>query len=69
MQRVCWERVAQIHVENTDFTGGMQVRVSGTRHKHHRPRHEKILDVYDNFNTYFVVGLLRATTNFGCLDV
>ena len=45
------------------------MRVSGIRQKCHCPRHEKILDGYDDFNTYVVVGSLRATTNFGRSDV
>ena len=45
------ERVGQIHRENTDLTGGMQVRISVTRKKYHHPRHKKILDGYDDFNT------------------
>ena len=32
-----------------DLTGGMQVRVPGNIHKFHRPRHEKILDGYEDF--------------------
>ena len=46
-----------------------QVRVTGTRKKFHRPRHKKILDGYDKFNTYVIVGSLRATTNFRRSDV
>ena len=45
------------------------MRVPGTRQKYHRPRHNNILDDYDDFNTYVVVGSLRAATNFGRLDV
>ena len=41
----------------------------GTRQKCHRPRHEKILDGYDDFNTYVVMGSLRATTIFLRLDL
>ena len=56
--------MGQIYGENTDFTGDTQVRVTKTRHKYHRPRHEKILDGYYGFNNYFFVVLLRAATNF-----
>ena len=52
-----------------DLTGGTQVRMPGTRHKFHSLRNEKILDGYDNFNPYIFVISLRATTNFGFLDV
>ena len=58
-----------IYEENIYLTGGTQVRVPMTRHKCHHLRHEKILNGYDDFNTYFVVGSLRARTNFGCLDI
>ena len=51
------------------FPVGMQVVVPVNRHKCHPSRLEEILDGYDDFNTYVVVELLRATTNFGCLDV
>ena len=44
--------------------GLTQVRVKGDRHKCHRLRHKKLLDIYDNFNTYIVVVSLRATPNF-----
>ena len=57
------------HGENTDLTGGMQVRVPKTRQKCHHPRHEKILDGYENFNTYVVLGSLMATNNFGRSEV
>ena len=60
--------MGQIHGENTDLTG-TQVRATGTIQKCHRPRHEKILDGYDDFNTYVAVGSLRATTNSGRSDV
>ena len=60
--------MGRIHRENTDLTGGT-VRVPGTRQKYHCPRYEKLLDGYEYFNTYVVVGSLRATTNFGHLDV
>ena len=45
------------------------MRVPGNRHKCHRPRHEKILDGYDGFNTYVFVGSLRVNNNFGSSDV
>ena len=45
------------------------MRVPGTRHECHPPRHDKILDSYEIFNTYAVVGSLRANTNFGRSDV
>ena len=41
----------------------------GTRQKYHRPRHKKILDGYDNFNTHVFVGSSRATNNFRRLEV
>ena len=41
----------------------------GNIQKCHRPRHEKILDGYENFNTYVVVGSLRDTNDFGSLNV
>ena len=50
------------------LTGGTQVRVPVTRQKYHRMRHKKILDGYDNFNTYVLVGSLRDTTKFGRSD-
>ena len=31
--------------------------------------HKKVLNGYDKFNTYVVVRSLRATTNFGNLDI
>ena len=52
-----------------DFTYGTQVSVPGTRQKCHHPSHMKILDDYDDFNNYVVVGSFRDTTNFGSLDV
>ena len=52
-----------------DLNGGMQVRVPGNRYKYHRLRHNKILDSYDDFNNYVVIGSSRATMNFGCSDV
>ena len=58
-----------IHGENTYLTGGTHMRVTGTRQKCHHPIHEKILDGYEKFSTYVVVGSLRDTTNFGRLDV
>ena len=42
--------------KNMDLTGVAQVRVLGTIHKCQHLRHEKILDGYDNSNTYIVVG-------------
>ena len=59
----------QVHGENTNLTDDMQVRVPGIKHKFHHQMHEKILDGYDGFNTYVFLGSLRATTNFGPLDV
>ena len=61
--------MGQIYGENSDLAGGTQVRVPDNRQKLHCLRREKILDVYENFNTYVVVGLLRDTTNFVRLDV
>ena len=61
--------MGQIRRENTDLTGGTKVRVPGNIQKCHRPRHKKILDGYDDFNNYVVVVSLRATNNFGRLDV
>ena len=52
-----------------DLTGVTKVLVPGTRKKCHRPRHEKILNGYDDFDTYTVVLSLQDTTNFDCLDV
>ena len=46
-----------------------QVRVKGAINKCHCLRHEKVLDVYDNFNTYIVVVSLRASPNFVSLCV
>ena len=63
------ERVVKINGGNTDLNGGTQVRVPGTRQKCHRPRPEKILDGYDNSNTYIVLGSLGITANFGRLDI
>ena len=54
---------------NIDLTGGTQVCVPGTRQECHRARHEKILDGYENFNTYVFIGSLRDTTNCGRLNV
>ena len=51
------------------MAGGTQVRVPVTREKYHHPRHKKILDGYDYFNTYAILVSLGATTNFGRLDV
>ena len=48
--------MGRIHRGKTDLTGGMQVRVLGTRQKYNCTRHKKILDGYDEFNTYIVVG-------------
>ena len=69
MKRLNWARVGLIHVENTDLAGGTKVRVSVTGQKYHRLRHKKILDGYDNFISYVVIGSLKATANFGRLDV
>ena len=46
-----------------------RIFVLATRHKYHRTKHKKLLDDYDDFNNYVIVGSLRATTNFGGLDV
>ena len=46
-----------------------QVRVPGTRQKYQHPRNNNILDENDDFNTYVVVGSLRAATNFERLEV
>ena len=54
---------------NTDLNGVMQAFIPVNIHKYHHPRHEKILDGYDYFNTYIVVGILRATINFRRSDV
>ena len=55
---------------NTYLAGvTMQVCVPGTRQKYHSLRHKKKLDGYDDFNTYVVIGSLRATKNFGRLDI
>ena len=32
-------------------------------------KYKKILDGYDDFRTYVIVGYMRDTTNFGDLDV
>ena len=69
MQQVNWARAGRIHVENTDLTGGTQVRVSVTIQKYHHFRYKEILDGYNKFSTYVVVGSLRDTTYFGHLDV
>ena len=69
MYKINQARLGQTHGENTDLTGGTQVPMQGTNQKYHRPRHEKILDGYDDFNTYVVIGSLRATKNFGRLDI
>ena len=45
------------------------MRVPVTKQKFHHPRHDKILDGYDNFNTYVVLGSLRTTYNFRRLYV
>ena len=62
-------RLGRIHIENKYLTGGTQLHVPGTRYKYHRTRYKKILSGYEIFNTYAVVGSLRATTSFGNLDV
>ena len=61
--------MGQIHGENTDFTGGKQVRMPVNREKFHHPRYKEIWDGYDDFRTYIVVGLLRSTTNFVHLGI
>ena len=61
--------MGRIHGENTDLSGDTKVCVPGTRHKCHHPGHEKILDGYDEFNTYIIVGSLRPTIHFGRLEV
>ena len=40
-----------------------------TRQKYHGSRHNKILDGYDDFNTYVVIVSLRDTNNFVHSDV
>ena len=45
------------------------MRLAGVRQKYHRLKHEKILDGYDDFNTYVVSRSLRETIDFGHLDV
>ena len=60
--------MGQIRGEDTYLNGGMQVHVSGTRKKRHCLKHEKILNGYEDFNIYVVVGSLRATNNSGRLD-
>ena len=45
------------------------MRVPGTRQKYQHPRNNNILDDNDDFNTYVVVGSLRAATNFERLEV
>ena len=57
--------MGRIHGENTDLSGDTKVCVPGTRHKCHRSRHEKILDGYEKFSTYIIVGSFRASINFG----
>ena len=66
MQGLNWERVGRIHGKNTYFTGGMQVRGPVAGQKYQCPRNNKILDGYENFSTYVIVGSLKAATNFGC---
>ena len=51
------------------MNGGTQVSVPDTREKCNCLRHAEILDGYDEFNTYAVVGSLMDTTNLGRLDV
>ena len=63
------ERVGIINRENIDLTGGKQVRVPVTRQKCHCPRYKEILDGYNDFRNYVVVGSLKATTNFGRSNV
>ena len=59
--------MGQTNGENTDFlVVRTQVHVLGTRHKLHRPRHEKILDGYDESKDNAIVGPLRAATNSIC---
>ena len=45
----------------------MHVPVTGQKYYH--PRHKKVLDGYDKFINYVVVGSLKATNNFERLDV
>ena len=45
------------------------MRLTGVRQKYHRLKHEKILDGYDDFNTYVVPRSLRETIDFGHSDV
>ena len=39
-----------------------------TRQKCHLPRYKEILDGYDDFRTYVIVGSLKCATYFGRLD-
>ena len=61
--------MGQIYGENTDLNGGTQVRVLGTSQKCQIPMHKKILDGYDDFNSYVVILSFRDTTNFERLDI
>ena len=45
------------------------MRVIDNRQKCHSMRHEKILNVYDDFNTYVMVLSLRCANNFRHLDI
>ena len=58
------ELVKSIYKSRTLLVVVTQVRVKGAINKCHPLRHEKVLDIYDNFNTYIVVVSLRVTTNF-----
>ena len=69
MQQVSHAIVGQIHGENTFLTGSMKLCVPVTRQKCNCPRYKEILDGYDDFSTYAIVGSLRDTTTFGCLDI
>ena len=58
-------RVGQIHGEKTYLTVSKRVHVSVNRQTCHCTRYKEILDGYDDFKTYVIVGLSRVTTNFG----
>ena len=45
------------------------MRVIDNRQKCHSMRHEKILNGYDDFNTYVMVLSLRCANNFRHLDI
>ena len=61
--------MGRIYSKNTDLTCGTRVSMPVTRQKYHCPRYKEIMDGYNTFITYFIVGYLRATTNAVYLDV